>query len=329
MFTLGEANGMYLRGEIKPYTFIPVLGDVKPILVDGLCTLIYAAPKVGKTEFLMQTLLRLVGGKRGPRKVAWYTEEYDTNIWGNRIGALNPLSPHESLQAPEIQLRDGWDIDIEEDVRKLLSVDRLRFLKSIEWNDDPSGAPTTPTIVVVDTIKLLRIENENDSAQIRRAIEPLYSLGKELKFTLILVHHARKQPGMFGQNAAGGYDFMGAVDVVVELNRTKQKDVRRRLSVIGGRGVQEVDYEYVMKENGRLEWTDLLTNELVDILRDNQGIEMSGHDLRHRMNMVDTPVDQKRFERMTEHLNVQCIGKKRGKRYTYLEVTSGDTHDFK
>lgn len=320
MFTLGEANDMYVRGEIKPYTYIPVLGEDKPILVNGLCSLIYAAPKVGKTEFLMQTLLRIVGGKRGPRKVVWYTEEYDTNIWGNRIGALNPLSPHEALQAPEIQLRDGWSIDINEDVNKLLSVDRLRFLKQIEWNDIPTDVPITPTIVVVDTIKLLRIENENDSAQIRRAIEPLYSLAKELKFTLLLVHHARKQAGMFGQNAAGGYDFMGAVDVVIELSRTDKKDARRRLSVIGGRGVEEVDYEYIMNESRRLEWVSIQTNNLVDVLRDNEGIAMSGPDLRNRLGMTDSPMDQKKFERMTEHPNVYTVGQKRGKRYTFVEA---------
>lgn len=319
MFTLGEVNDMYTRGEIKPYAYLPVLGEEKPVFVDGLCTLLYAPPKVGKTEFLMQTLLRLVGGKRGPRKVVWYTEEYDPNIWGNRIGTLHPLSPHELPQISEIQLRDGWDADINEEVNKLLSVDRVRFLKHIEWNDIPGDAPVTPTIVVVDTIKLLRIESEWDSAQIRRAIEPLYSLSKSLKFTLLLVHHARKQPGTFGQNAAGGYDFMGAVDVVVELSRTNQRD-SRRLSVIGGRGVKEVDYEYVMNESGRLEWVSVQTNDLVDILRDSDGIAMSGPDLRKRLNMTDSPTDQKKFERMTEHPNVQTIGQKRGKRYTFMEV---------
>ena len=82
-------------------------------------------------------------------------------------------------------------------------------------------------MVILDTIRLLQLRDENDNSQINLALTPLIALCRNLHKTLILAHHTRKGSGDYGEAAAGSHAFLGIVDVAVELHRDRNVDRRR------------------------------------------------------------------------------------------------------
>ncbi len=91
----------------------------------------------------------------------------------------------------------------------------------------------TQPIVIVDTLRLLGIENENDSAMVAKAMAPLIAACRKGEKTLVAAHHTRKSGGEYGMALAGSHAFAGMVDVVLELNRVKKEKNMRVLSGIG------------------------------------------------------------------------------------------------
>ena len=106
------------------------------------------------------------------------------------------------------------------------------------------------TTVIIDTIKILGIRDENDNALITRLLSPLVSLCREKEQTLIFVHHNRKGGGDHGEALVGGHAFLGLVDIGLELKRDSQSKNRRTLR---GEGrvieIPEIIYE---KEDNNL-----------------------------------------------------------------------------
>ena len=84
-------------------------------------------------------------------------------------------------------------------------------------------------VIVIDTMKLLMMENENDNSQINMALTPLVAACRPSNKTLVIAHHTRKGGGSGGEAAAGGYQFFGGVDVGLELERVGQPTNRRKL----------------------------------------------------------------------------------------------------
>jgi hypothetical protein len=84
-------------------------------------------------------------------------------------------------------------------------------------------------VIVIDTMKLLMMENENDNSQINMALTPLVAACRASDKTLVIAHHTRKGGGLGGEAAAGGYQFFGGVDVGLELERVGQPTNRRKL----------------------------------------------------------------------------------------------------
>ena len=88
-------------------------------------------------------------------------------------------------------------------------------------------------VIVIDTMKLLMMENENDNGQINMALTPLVAACRASDKTLVIAHHTRKGGGLGGEAAAGGYQFFGGVDVGLELERVGQPTNRRKLHGVG------------------------------------------------------------------------------------------------
>ena len=102
-----------------------------------------------------------------------------------------------------------------------LGMGRYTIQREIEAGEDD--------IVVVDTIKLLMLADENDNSIINRELTPVIAACRVGNKTIVFGHHNRKGGGDHGEAAAGGHTFLGLVDVGLELMWDKQFSNRRAI----------------------------------------------------------------------------------------------------
>jgi len=157
---------------------------------------------VGKTELLLQVVMGWPD-----KKVVWLTEE-PRQAWVKRVALMNEFfknSPGNFLLAYEVRADTAETI--------------LAQVKDI-------GAD----VVVVDTVKLLRIRDENDSAGVTRALTPWMAWAEQTGTTIIFIHHNRNAEGTFGDEIAGSHAWVGLIDIFLSIKRrTSKKDDHRRV----------------------------------------------------------------------------------------------------
>ncbi len=75
-------------------------------------------------------------------------------------------------------------------------------------------------LILLDTLSAFwRIENENDAAEMTRVVKPLLQLARESGACLLLIHHARKSDGQYGDEIRGSGALFAAVDVALIMKR--------------------------------------------------------------------------------------------------------------
>jgi len=157
---------------------------------------------VGKTELLLQVIMGWPD-----KMVLWLTEE-PYQAWVKRVALMDAFfenSPGNFKLAYEV---------------------RADSAESILQQVKDQGAD----VVVVDTVKLLRIRDENDSAGVTRALTPWMAWAEQTRTTLIFIHHNRNAEGTFGDEIAGSHAWVGLIDVFLSIKRrTSKKDDRRRV----------------------------------------------------------------------------------------------------
>lgn len=90
-------------------------------------------------------------------------------------------------------------------------------------------------LVVIDTLTTFwPIDNENDAAQVIKALVPLYSL-TENKIGILLVHHFRKGGGDQMQASRGSGALPGWVDNIIEFTRKDDGFPTQRILKTSGR----------------------------------------------------------------------------------------------
>lgn len=78
----------------------------------------------------------------------------------------------------------------------------------------------TIKLIVVDTLAALwRISDENDAAAVTQAVKPLLALARESGACVLLIHHARKSEGSFGDEIRGSGALFALADVALILKR--------------------------------------------------------------------------------------------------------------
>lgn len=78
----------------------------------------------------------------------------------------------------------------------------------------------TIKLIVVDTLAALwRISDENDAASVTQAVKPLLALARESGACVLLIHHARKSEGSFGDEIRGSGALFALADVALILKR--------------------------------------------------------------------------------------------------------------
>ena len=219
--------GEVSRPDVIPLLTLDAHSDPRSPIIKGWLHLYTGAPKVGKTELLFQAILNW----KDERRTLWLSEE-GLSVWVEKTH------------------RTPWSI-IQGDFHFAYAND-----KSAEWMvnvikgmHENGGLD----VVVVDTVKMLGIEEENNPSQIRRAFAPFYDLCSHLGITIILVHHDRKAGGKFGDQVSGSNSFAGSVDVIISISRNSQNDGdNKRLAEVNGRADNmRILYE-LDKESGEM-----------------------------------------------------------------------------
>jgi RecA-family ATPase len=86
----------------------------------------------------------------------------------------------------------------------------------------------TITLVVVDTLGVFwSVRDENDAAEVQRAIKPFLTLARESGACVLLIHHVRKSEGQNGDEIRGSGALFAAVDVALVLKRHENHTQRK------------------------------------------------------------------------------------------------------
>lgn len=87
-------------------------------------------------------------------------------------------------------------------------------------------------LIVVDTLNSFwAVQDENDAAQVTRAIKPLLNLARSTNAAIVAIHHARKSEGEFGDEIRGSGALFSLFDAAFILKR-HETDTQRRLTAI-------------------------------------------------------------------------------------------------
>ena len=191
------------NGDLTPPVKMPFFDGAAPSpFYEGWSHLLSAYPKVGKTELI--TRIAAEWCRKG-HSVLYITEE-PMGVWAKRL---------RSMRWPAANLHLYFAMD--------------QTGKAIIANIRQHKAP----VVILDTVRLLGIEDENDTALVTRLMRPLITACRKGEKTLVAVCHSRKSGGEYGMAVAGSHAFAGIVDVVLELNRVKKEKNMRVMSGIG------------------------------------------------------------------------------------------------
>jgi len=175
-------------------------------LVEGWSHVIAGKPKIGKTELILQVIMGWED-----KRVLWLTEE-PRSAWVLRVA-----------------LMDAW-MDTVPGNFMLITGCRAEEPEAL-LAEAKEGAD----VVVLDTVKLLRIRDENDNAGITRALTPWTAWGEQTTTTLIFIHHNRNAEGTYGDEVAGGHAWVANLDLFLTVKRKtgKKEDNRRQVEGIG------------------------------------------------------------------------------------------------
>lgn len=87
-------------------------------------------------------------------------------------------------------------------------------------------------LIVIDTLTTFwPIDNENDSAQVIKALIPLYSFTQN-NIAVLVVHHFRKEGGTEGRASRGSGALPGFVDNIIEFTRVEGTNFRNTQRLI-------------------------------------------------------------------------------------------------
>jgi putative DNA primase/helicase len=83
-------------------------------------------------------------------------------------------------------------------------------------------------LVLIDTLSAFwTVSDENDAAGVQKAIQPILGLARESGACVLLIHHARKSEGSYGDEIRGSGALFAAVDVALILKRHEIHNQRK------------------------------------------------------------------------------------------------------
>ena len=299
----GALQQRVLNGEIPDLTRLPLLGvtDSSPI-IKGWSHMLVGYPKTGKTELLTRNAAEW--SKTG-FKVGYFTEEPES-VWTARLSKL-------PVGFENVDLVYAMGAKAEE------------ILAAIKDGADD--------VVILDTIRLLQLQDENANAEINIALTPFITVCRQKDSTLVLSHHTRKGSGEHGEAAAGGHAFLGIVDVALELHRDKQAS-RRRVLKGWGRVIEVPDLVYELEEDGTMkllgdralldlnELKDRITEVLTNEWQPTKDIEEAIGEPKPSRDSMTRALEALAKTGGAERTPLISEGSRPGKKYTWKNLTS-------
>lgn len=194
--------------DVPEIETLPILGQ-EGMVVDKGANLLYAFPKVGKTELVRHVLQEWIDlGK----EVVYLTEE-PLWFWKPRLRYYD--HPAAFWKAVTFVPAFGWGIS-----------EVLDFLRTVDRAD----------VVVADTLRnVAGFQEAKGDEDVARVVAPLISAVREKGAALLALYHARKMPGEGGRDISGHHSLYGVFDRALQLKEVagEENKSKRRLSVSG------------------------------------------------------------------------------------------------
>ena len=138
-------------------------------------------------------------------------------------------------------------------------------------------------LVIVDPMiqAVVDVKDWNSQAEVRRAYELWRRLARDTDACVVVLIHARKVEGEYGDAIAGSVQALAAVDGILELSRAAQlQKVERRLSFLG-RDWAEMDDLVISLDPVALTWTaagtfDEAKERAQEMIRDEEAQRRAG-----------------------------------------------------
>jgi KaiC/GvpD/RAD55 family RecA-like ATPase len=207
-------------------------------ITPGNVTLIASDPKAGKTTLMFYVL----GQMRGNLSALGFPTK--------RANIIYVTEEPRSTILERIETTPYFSLIHNDDIKYRVSepgLDWSKILHEVEA-EIPKLNHDMPKLLVIDTLSFfITIEDENDNAQLRKALKPLIELARMYNVAVLLIHHARKARSKVpGQAVRGGGAFIGLVDCVVELQRVGEGCVRvlKCVGRLSATPTEPVYYEY-------------------------------------------------------------------------------------
>ena len=226
------------NGDFPAIEHLPFLGKNVPIFIKDYSTILTTDPKGGKTE-LLHTLFREWAALG--YQIGFYTEEPEV-VWRARLERTPSLSLPDRVGLVFALGRSHQDI-----------------LRTIEMRRDH--------IVIIDTTKLLGVENENDVGHVSRAVTPIIAACRLTGSTLIFVHHSNKSGGERGKALAGSHAWLALVDLSLEIGFDTNNPKRRKMKGLG-RVVQVPEVVYEMGDDNLMKFVGDASDMEWDTVKD-------------------------------------------------------------
>lgn len=226
--------------EILKLADTPIPWLVENLLIQGGCSLLAAKPKVGKTTFSRCLALAVargepfLGQKTVKGKVLLMTLEDKLSEVGRHFRLLGADEKDHIFVLTESPR----------------SIPQLRTLISDNKFE----------LVVIDTMILgvRGLADLNDYLLVSQAIAPYVQLARETESHIMFCHHLSKRERGGGDQILGSTALFGAVDIVLLLDRQKQ---RRVFSTIARYGSDWPNSDLEIEESGALTLRNVVSTE--------------------------------------------------------------------
>lgn len=198
------------------------LGEVEWVIPSfvpaGGFSLLYGAPKSGKTTLAMHMAAGIIGSRlflgghsNIAQPVLWLDLEQSRRVTQRR---MIEIGAHQALE--HLHLWTGRPPALAD---LLATVDKLQ-----------------PSVAFVDSLsRWLLLEDENDNAELNRRLGPIVLAFQERDVALFAIHHDRKSEGDSGRNIRGASALLGMCDVAIECRKEKEGEAftdLRKLTIV-------------------------------------------------------------------------------------------------
>ena len=197
-----------------------------PLFSPGLCTIVDAAPKVGKTRMILGAIHASRVGRHflslptKPVRAIYISEQSGASLAVQmREVGFDGSEPIEELR---IVTREHWSRFV-----------FAELLRAIESQFLQAGAVEYNALIFDCWHTIARLEDENNAAEVNQIGNLTIDLAARYGQALVLGRHDRKSGGDVGQSGRSSIHLSGLMDVICHLTRTGNDAHKRKLELVG------------------------------------------------------------------------------------------------